>query len=214
MKELQEITGLKIEKYIHIDMFAFIEVVNIIGGIDIVLERDLIDPTYKIKEYGKWETLCYRKGTYHLDGIQTLRVARSRNFTSDFDRSRRQQKILLAIRDKFKELSIFNLDKIYQLISTLLKYVKTNLTPFEMAYYFNTFNNYRINSQNTLDSSNVLYSTYSNIYLLGNDNSDIDENFIKGAWILMPVNNDWNCIKWYISELIDKGKVKTETLEE
>ncbi|MBN1696039.1 MAG: LCP family protein [Spirochaetales bacterium] len=216
LRELEEITGLKIEKFMHIDMFAFIDVVDILGGIDIYLYHDLIDPTYKIKENGKWETLCYKKGTYHLNGVQTLRVARSRHYSTDFDRSRRQQTIIMAIRDRLKEMSIFNLDKIYQIISTLLKYVRTNITPLEMAYYFNTFKDYRINAQNTLDTTNVLYATYSNIYLLGSDfdESRLDENFNKGAWILLPINNDFNLVKWYVRELITNGKIKPETMEE
>ena len=206
LKELSQITGLKIEKFIHINMFAFVEVINILGGIDITLDNDLIDPSYKVKEDGQWSTLYYKKGFYHLNGIQALRIARSRHFSSDFDRSKRQQKILIAIKNQFQTIGFTSLDKVSTIITTLLKYVKTNFSIFEILQYYNQFKDYSVDAQHTLDTANVLYSTYSNIYLLNDEEKEIltaDPEFEKGAWILLPLKNDWNTIKWYIRELIN-----------
>ena len=203
IKELSEITGLKINKYIVIDMFALAEAINILGGIDVTLEEDLIDPTYKIKENGQWATLYYKKGSYHLNGVQALRVARSRNFTSDFDRARRQQTVLEAMLEKFKEIGVGSLDKIYELTRTLITYVDTNLTPFELANYFNRFKDFSIHSRNVLDTENILYFTWSNLYLLKDPEKVVDKNFDRGAFILLPVENDWNVIRWYVRELIE-----------
>jgi anionic cell wall polymer biosynthesis LytR-Cps2A-Psr (LCP) family protein len=185
-------------------MFALAEAIDIMGGIDITLEEDLIDPTYKIKEDGKWKTLHYKKGDYHLNGIQALRVARSRNYSSDFDRSRRQQMILESLLEKLRGLSLRGLDKIYDLIRVLISYVDTNLTPVELASYFNRFKSYEVSSRNVLDTDNVLHESYSNTYLLENT-EDLEEDFDKGTYILLPVENDWNLIKWYIRKLIEEG---------
>jgi LCP family protein required for cell wall assembly len=204
LKELSQITGLAIRKYIFVDMFAFIDVINIIGGVDVSLDTDLIDPTYKIKENGEWSTLYYPKGSYHLNGLAALRVARSRNYSSDFDRAKRQQKIIIAVRDKFKTLGVGNRDTVYAIISSLMKYVQTNFTPLEMAGYFGKFKDYAVSDQHTIDTSNVLYSTYSNIYLLKPEDIPQDEDFDKGAWIALPKDNDWNVIKWYVREMIGK----------
>jgi len=206
LKELSIITGLRIEKYIHINMFAFVEVINILGGIDIALENDLIDPTYRIKEDGQWSTLFYKKGFYHLNGIQALRIARSRHFSSDFDRSRRQQKLLIAIKNQFQTIGFTSLNKITTLITALLKYVKTNFSIFEIIEYYNKFKEYSVSAQYTLDTTNILYTTYSNIYLLSEEEKEVivaDAEFDKGAWILLPRQNNWNVIKWYIRELIN-----------
>lgn len=203
LKELRAITGLDIRKYIHIDMFAFIDVINIMGGVDIELENDLIDPSYKVKENGEWSTLCYPKGKYHLNGIQSLRVARSRNVSSDFDRSHRQQKIVLAAVEKMRKLGAGNLDQVYGIASTLLKYVQTNLSLVEIINYFNKFKDFTRIEQHTLDINNVLYTTYSNVYLLQEGEAPDDENFDKGAWILLPKENDWNVIKWYVRRVIE-----------
>ncbi len=203
IRELTEITGLKIKKYMVINMFALAEAIDVLGGIDVTLEEDLIDPTYKIKENGKWGTLYYKKGIYHLNGIQALRVARSRSFSSDFDRARRQQIILEAIIAKFKEIGIGDLNKVYELIRTLITYVETNVTPFEMVNYFNRFKDYTLNSRNVLDADNVLYFTYSNLYLLKGRDKKLDENFYRGSYILLPNGDDWNVIRWYIRSLIE-----------
>ncbi len=206
LRELSDITGIEIKHYLMIDMFAFIDAINIVGGIDIILDQDLVDPSYKIKENGKWDYLSYKKGAHHLDGIQALRVARSRNCTSDFSRARRQQQLIEALNIKFKSLSIVDMGRIYALIGTLVKYIDTNLSPFEMAGYLSKFRDYRVSSQNVLDTSNILYFTYSNIYLMKNKNEEQKKDPVgdqnNGAYILLPRNDDWNLIRWYIRELI------------
>jgi LCP family protein required for cell wall assembly len=208
VQELSEITGLKIEKYVTIDMFALVEVIDILGGIDITLEYDLIDPTYKIKEDGIWQTLYYKKGRYHFNGIQTLRVARSRYTSMDFDRARRQQIIIESIIKKCKSLSIINLDKIYELIHAAIIYVKTNISPLEISSYFYSFKDFKINSRNVLDTSNVLCVSYSNVYLLPKEEQEElekeEKEFDKGDYMLLPKDNDWDLIKLYIQELISK----------
>jgi polyisoprenyl-teichoic acid--peptidoglycan teichoic acid transferase len=208
LKELSDITGLKIEKYIAINMSAFIDAVDVIGGIDYTLENDLIDPSYKIKEDGVWSTLAYKKGTYHLGGRQALRIARSRHFTSDFDRAKRQQGIVVAAGEKVKTLGIQNIDKIYELFTLLLKYVSTNFNILEMTSYFSKFKDYRVDFAHVIDTSNVLYNTYSNLYLLSEEDREAarnTEDFEKGAWIVLPKGNDWNVIRWYVRELVTKN---------
>lgn len=207
LKEMSDITGLKIEKYVHVNLSAFIDAIDVIGGIDFYLESDLIDPSYKIKENGVWSTLAYKKGQYHFNGVQALRVARSRHFSSDFHRARRQQAIIVAVGEKIKNLGIQNVDKIYELFTLLLKYVQTNFNILEMTSYFSKFKDYKISIANVIDTSNVLYSTYSNLYLLTDEEREEargDEEFNKGAWIVLPKGNDWNVIRWYVRELINK----------
>jgi len=185
-------------------MYAFIDVINILGGIEIELEEDLIDPTYRVKEDGRWSTMYYPKGIHRLKGLEALRIARSRHTSSDLDRAERQQKILTAVKKRIEELGLANIGKLYKLIQTLLKYVDTNFTPFELVQFYNEFNNTRVDISNVLSTENVLYQTYSNLYLLNEEQQAImDDSFDKGAWILLPKNQDWNLIRWYIREIIN-----------
>jgi LCP family protein required for cell wall assembly len=205
-RELSEITGLKIDRYVTIDMFALIEVINILGGIDIRLDKRLVDPTYRIKrEDGSWGTLYYPAGDYHLNGVQALRIARSRFTTSDFDRAKRQQLVMKAMADQLKSLALTDVDKIYQLIKTMASYVKTNLSLTEMFYFYLKYKDYDIKAGNVIDTTNVLYHTFTNVYLLGEEaekEMEADEDFDKGKYILLPRNNDWNLIRWYMRTLI------------
>src|SRR5207249_11549319 len=56
--------------------------------------------------YG-YSRIAVLPGPQHLDGVHALQYVRSRHndLQSDFGRSRRQQQVLLAIRQKAKELS-------------------------------------------------------------------------------------------------------------
>jgi LCP family protein required for cell wall assembly len=195
--EISKITGVQIDKYIIIDMFAFIDAVNILGGIDVTLDEDLIDPTYKVRDHGVWGTLYYKKGTYHVNGIEALRIARARHYTPLFSRDTRQQKIIVALKDKLEALDVSEMGKIYDLVKVMMEYVDTNFTPFELVNAFLKYRSISSIQQNVLSTSNVLYQTYSNLYLLEETESIVDESINKGAWILLPRDNNWDLIKWY-----------------
>ncbi len=204
MSELSEMTGLRIDRYVVIDMYAFIDVVNILGGVDITLTEDLIDPTYKIRINGQWSSLYYEKGNHHLDGLAALRVARSRNYSSDFDRARRQQMIIGAIKEKLLGLTITDMKIYSKLVGSLLTYVDTNLSLLEIMSYTAKFRTAEIRSDYVIDTSNILYHTYANVYLLPETELERqnDEDFDRGAWILIPVDDNWSLIPAYIQRIL------------
>lgn len=203
-REMAAMTGLPIEKYIIIDMYAFIDVINILGGIDVRLEEDLVDPTYRIRVAGgRWTTLFYPAGTHHLNGIEALRIARSRHFTSDFGRARRQQDMMLAIKNKFASLGIKDLGKAYDLMRTLIRYVDTNITPLEMVNYFLKYSDADFGSRTVLDTDNYLYHNYTNLKYLNLREDEVDEDFDKGAYILLPREDDWEAFRYYIRLILD-----------
>lgn len=203
-RALSKILGRPIKSYIGIDMYAFIEVINILGGVDIVLDENLVDITYKVKENGEWSTLAYKKGAHHLNGIEALRIVRSRHSSSDFERSKRQQKVLRAVKTRLSEASPA---EFYKLLKVLLKFVKTNMSPSEIIRLFNKYRDSRIEGQYQLDTSNVLYSTYSNLYVLPEEEQIkalADPDFYKGGWIVLPKNNDWKLIRWYLNSILNR----------
>lgn len=203
--ELGEITGLDVSGYLAIDMYAFIDAVNIVGGIDVTLDEPLIDPTYRTKDAGRWSTLFYPAGTHTLSGIEALRLARSRHTSSDFGRAERQQAILGSLKEKLASLSARNMGTVYDLVTTLLQYVDTDLSSYELARLLTRSRNYDITGQVVLNTDNILYHTYSNLYYSGKSADEVDEDFYKGAWILLPKEDNWNAIRWYIRELLGEG---------
>jgi anionic cell wall polymer biosynthesis LytR-Cps2A-Psr (LCP) family protein len=203
MRDLSEITGLRIEKYVVIDMYAFIDAVDILGGVEITLPEDLIDPTYRVKDDGVWSTLYYPAGTYRLGGIEALRVARSRHYSSDFGRTERQQQIIGAMVKEAQGLDVRDTGKVYDLVHSLLSYVDTNFTAFELVDLLIRHRKSGFERKVVLSTSNVLYHTYSNLYYLGKKIEDVDDSFYKGAWILLPRGDDWNVIRWFVRRFIE-----------
>ncbi|OQY33059.1 MAG: hypothetical protein B6241_08930 [Spirochaetaceae bacterium 4572_59] len=203
--ELSTITGLDISRYVAIDMYAFIDVVNLLGGIDVELDEALIDPTYKVRENGQWSTLYYPRGEHHLDGIAALRIARSRHTSSDFERAVRQQKVIAALRDNVSDMGISDITKMYDFMQVAQKYLGTNLSTSDLVRYFLSYKDYKINGQNVLNTDNVLYATYTNLYRLSDEEQEKaleDPGFYKGGWIVLPKNNDWSRIKLFIRSIL------------
>ncbi|HEX8992445.1 MAG TPA: LCP family protein, partial [Anaerolineales bacterium] len=98
MKTVSQFLGVPIQYYIQVDFGTFVSFVNLIGGIDIYNNETLVlDPLGSGTDHFKL-TCC---GIRHLDGRMALAYSRTRHTKDgDVDRSRRQQLVILAIRDK------------------------------------------------------------------------------------------------------------------
>lgn len=202
---LSEITGLNINKYVSIDMFAFIDVVNILGGIDVTLEEDLIDPTYKVKNNGIWSTLHYRKGTHNLDGVSALRVARSRHGSEAYDRSKRQQLIIKAVLDTMISLDGGDIGKMYEFVTSVFSYIDTNMTIADLVKDFLMYKDNEIEDPNVINTDNILDAEWSNAYLLPEEEKMVVERDPqrRGLWIVLPRNNDWDLFKRHVESILN-----------
>ncbi len=128
--------GIPIDYYVMVDFQGFEKIIDTLGGIDIEVPATLHDTQYPDPRPGDpyaYTTVHFDPGWQHMDGSRALVYARSRMSTSDFDRARRQQQMLMAIRDKvLSQGLITNLTKSPQLVSTLLGMVKTDMPLDEM----------------------------------------------------------------------------------
>jgi polyisoprenyl-teichoic acid--peptidoglycan teichoic acid transferase len=201
-EEISDLTDQPIDGWVSVDMYAFIEIVDILGGIDVTLDEPLVDPTYRVRENGQWGTLYYETGTHHLGGVAALRLARSRHTSNDFERALRQQKILAALRERINSLHAGDLDRVYGIIETLGQYVDSSYSLWQLTQFFLAYRNAEIVNRTGLTFDNVLYSTYSNVHLQGLDFDEIDDDFVTGEWILLPRGDDWSVIPWFVEENI------------
>jgi LCP family protein required for cell wall assembly len=124
---VQENFGVHINYYIWVGLLGLIRVIDAIGGIDVVTSNPVLDDYYPLDinsntRYG-YSRIAVLGGAQHLDGVHALQYVRSRHndLQSDFGRSRRQQQVLLAIRQKAKQLSPEDLPGLAQAIGGELK---------------------------------------------------------------------------------------------
>lgn len=202
MDQVEAILARPIDGWVRIDMYAFIEVVDILGGIEVTLEEPLIDPTYRVREEGEWRTLNYAAGTHQLGGVEALRLARSRHTSNDFERAMRQQQILDALRQRLNELNAGSLDRVYQLMETVGDYVDSSFSVWELAQFYLAYRSAPIVNRTGMTFDNVLYNTWSNLYLQGLERSEVDESFFLGEWILLPRDDNWSVIPWFVEQNI------------
>jgi LCP family protein required for cell wall assembly len=104
-EKLEEVLDVEIHRYVKIDFIGFEKLIDAIGGVDVVVDRTINDPSYPDGNWG-YERFFLKEGPQHLDGLTALKFARSRHDSSDFDRAARQQKILEAFRQKALSLGV------------------------------------------------------------------------------------------------------------
>jgi LCP family protein required for cell wall assembly len=116
--------GIPIHYYVRINFQGFREVVNYLGGIKIDVEEEIWDYRYPDGQYG-YMTVHIPAGEQVMNGRTALQYARTRHAGSDFDRLRRQQQVLIAIRNKALRLDL--IPKLPMLARTMGHTVTTNL---------------------------------------------------------------------------------------
>ncbi len=139
VNEVSFLVGIKIDYYAAMDFSGFVQMVDLVGGIDIVNPSDINDVAY----YG-WTGYDWLDGTYgftlaagpqHLDGRTALAYVRSRHGDNNNDsvRAGRQQQVLIAVLHKMAQPDqILNYPK---LISTLVLNTTTDFPPDKVADY-------------------------------------------------------------------------------
>jgi LCP family protein required for cell wall assembly len=104
MKTVSHFIGVPVDYYVQVDFDTFVDVIDLIGGVDIYNDETLfLDPVYQNKEFPKVKLTCC--GMRHLNGRVALAYARCRHIEQgckdgDVGRARRQQKVIFGIREK------------------------------------------------------------------------------------------------------------------
>lgn len=106
-REIGEKTGIKIHGVIKADFTAFVNVVDLLGGVDVEVQKKIVDYTYPLSET-RVGLFQLEAGMQHLDGETALKYARSRHSSTDFDRSARQQQLLSALASKARDMGRFD----------------------------------------------------------------------------------------------------------
>lgn len=201
---VEGIVGLPIHNALAIDFDGFKEIIDILGGVEVEVERAFKDEKFPIPgkendECGgdpqylcRYETIEFKSGRQTMDGDTALKFARSRHSTdpeegTDLARAERQQKVLLAIKDKaLSKETYLSLPKLRALWSTFWKITETDLSRSQLAVVArllfdskNNMNSFVIPSEFLL---NPPYSpTYKNLYVFLPKSGNWDE---VHTWVL------------------------------
>jgi LCP family protein required for cell wall assembly len=124
---LEDVLGIQIDYHMLVDFQAFKQAVDTVGGVNINVPTDLVDPTMA------WENqnnpVLAKAGLQAFDGTHALIYVRSRETSSDFARSERQRSMLLALKGKVISLgTLSNPLKISSLINAFGNNVQTDLS--------------------------------------------------------------------------------------
>ena len=148
-KTIENVLGIPIHYYFVLDFDGFKEIVDMVGGVDIYVEKDINDPYYPADDMINYSPFKISAGMQHLDGDRALKYVRSRETTSDFDRSRRQEQVMSALKDKLVSLNILaNPKKITDLINILGEHLRTSMQIDEIMACWNVVK--------TLDTANII----------------------------------------------------------
>lgn len=91
--------GIPIDHYVVLSFEAVISFINAIGGITIDVPTEIVDNEYPDMAFG-YDPLYIAAGTQVMNGELALKYARTRHQTDDFDRTRRQQQVIFAVRQQ------------------------------------------------------------------------------------------------------------------
>ncbi len=98
-KKVESVSSLPMHHTVLLNFEAFESIIDAFGGIDVNVEKAIYDPLYP-DDQGGYMVYSIAAGSYHMNGAEALKYARSRHSTSDFDRAKRQQQILTAMQER------------------------------------------------------------------------------------------------------------------
>ena len=130
-KVVENIFELPIHYYVVCDFSGFEEMIDIVDGIKVYVEKSFTDDQFPTFDF-KTQIISFNQGWQKMSGIQALRFVRSRYGNngegSDFARSKRQQKIIMALKDKiFSFNTLLNPEKMSNFLDSLNEHIKTDL---------------------------------------------------------------------------------------
>ena len=95
-----------VDYYMMTNFYGFKNIIDTLGGVNVNAAYTLTDTCDLPQAYNKYCTVY--AGTTAMNGATALWYVRSRYSTSDFDRTRRAQEVILAIFQKLMSLNAIN----------------------------------------------------------------------------------------------------------
>lgn len=125
---VEQSLGIPISYYAVLNFGGFKRLIDALGGVDMVVDRDISDPIYPADEGYGIAPFVISKGSHHMDGATALRYVRERHAyvgEEDQARIRHQQELISAIKGRL--FSLHTLLNMPGVLSALRGALNTNL---------------------------------------------------------------------------------------
>ncbi len=119
--------SLKVDHYIVVNMNVFVDVVDALGGLDILIPAGGIDGRTSSDRSAR---LVFAEGPQHLTGEQALTFARIRN-VSVFKRAEHQNMVMCALRKKIESPEVIL--QLPAILESFMTNIRTDLTPEQIS---------------------------------------------------------------------------------
>jgi LCP family protein required for cell wall assembly len=128
---VEDTFDIDIHYYIRLDFVAFEEVIDEMNGVTVQVDTSFTDTEFPAANY-QYQVVSFQQGERTMDGETALQFARSRHGNngegSDFARAKRQQKVILAMKEKALSFeTLANPVRINNIINTLDSHITTNM---------------------------------------------------------------------------------------
>lgn len=192
---VEKTLDIDIHYYIRLDFKAFSEIVDEIGGVNVNVEKAFTDYSFPA-ENEQFQTVSFQSGTQKMNGDRALTFARSRHGNngegSDFARAKRQQKILVAIKEKILSYETFlNPVRINGIVNSLDKHLTTNMEFSDMITFAKL--------SREIDGEKIKHFVLDN----GVDGFLQNGTTSAGGYILTPKDGDFSAIKEMVKNILN-----------
>lgn len=260
------IVGLPIRYSLRVDFKGFVKAIDILGGIEVEVEKSFDDYLYPIEgkeddlcgyreeekefseeeaeelniETGKrkvlispegeiatdsaqedkgikyfscrYEQIHFDEGKTHMDGQTALKFVRSRHGSngqgSDFARSKRQEKVIGAIRAKVLSLeTLSNPQKVGELIDALGKSIDTDISVKIGVEFYKLSKKLAQSRTIILDNSQIEGLPEGRSRLLINP----PPKDYGGSYVLISEDDDFSLIHNYIKKMLEEDKIDEDS---
>ncbi|GAB3651233.1 hypothetical protein GCM10027591_08640 [Zhihengliuella somnathii] len=134
MDAAEGITGIPVQGYVLVDMGGFEHLIDAMGGVT-VNSGGWVPYRGPVREGMAVRTRWFAPGELHLDGADALWYARSRYFTTDYHRIRRQQCLQQAMIKQFNPQTL--LTRFSDIMAAGEQLVETNIPQDQLGSFLN-----------------------------------------------------------------------------
>ena len=203
---VEGIVGQPIHYVVVFDFSSFIKIIDVLGGVEVNIERSFVDEKYPIvgkendlcdgdKTYKcRYEIIQFEKGKQLMNGETALKFVRSRNALgsegTDIAREERQQKIITAVKNNILSLrTLLNLKKMWGIWKILKETVETNINESSAVIVARKIFDARKDVSSSVIPEDLLI------------NPPISSKY-DNQYVFIPKNVSWKDIQKWITEFL------------